>query len=136
MEMARVGAEGHVSAAQVAERHGIPVAVLAKTLQKLARAGIATGRRGVRGGYALARPPSQVTVLEVIDAFEPRRTTGDCLLDETARGSCGEFDLCRLRRLVDEVDELTRCTYASVTIETLVGARPAQPLTLRVVNER
>jgi hypothetical protein len=42
--------------------------------------------------------------------------------------------LWRLRKLLDEVDETARCTYASVTLETLVGNRPQQDLELRVVR--
>ena len=133
MEMARAGPEGQVTVTQVAERHGIRVSVLAKTFQVLVRAGIAASARGVRGGYRLARAASQVTVLDVIDVFEGARATG-CLLAEPSEADCKETSLCRLRRLVDEVDEMARCTYASVTLETLVGNRRPRALELRVVR--
>ena len=134
MEMARAGPDGQVSVTQVAERYAIPVTVLAKIFQQLARAGLAAGKRGVRGGYALAKHASDVTVLDVIDAFEPARRSANCLLEKGAHAACKEFQLCRLRTLIDEVDEMSRSTYASVTIETLVGSRPPQALQLRVVK--
>jgi Rrf2 family protein len=133
MEMARAGPEGQVTVTQVAARHGIRVSVLAKTFQALARAGIAVSARGVRGGYRLASAASQVTVLDVIDAFEGSRAAG-CLLAGPGEADCNETSLCRLRRLVDEVNEMARCTYASVTLETLVGNRPPRSLELRVVR--
>ncbi|MCP3978678.1 MAG: Rrf2 family transcriptional regulator [bacterium] len=134
MEMARAGVENPVAATRVAERYKIPTSVLAKIFQQLVRAGIAVSTRGVGGGYALARSPSEVTVLDVIDAFEAARKTAGCLLVDEDDVACGEFTLCRLRSLVDEVDEMARCTYASVTLETLVGNRPRQDVKLRVIR--
>lgn len=131
MEMARSPEGTPVTAAQVAGRYGIPATVLAKTFQQLVRAGLATSTRGVRGGYVLTRPAAEVTVLEVIEAFEQPRSSS-CLIADTDEAECEEADLCRLRRLLDEVDEMARCTYASVTLDTLVGNRPGrdEPLTV------
>jgi Rrf2 family protein len=120
MDLARVGESGRVTAAEVAARYAIPPAVLAKVLQGLVRAGLAVGSRGSKGGYRLARKSSQMTVLEVLEAFEPRREPGACLLDPDRPGSCGQGATCRLRWLFDEVDELARSTFASITLETLV----------------
>ena len=134
MEMARAGANGQVTVTRVAERYGIPVSRLAKIFQQLVRSGVAVSTRGVRGGYGLTHPPSQVTVLDVIEAFESARTTHRCLIAEDGEADCHDFTLCRLRKLLDEVNETARCTYASVTLETLVGNRPQQDLELRVVR--
>ena len=133
MEMARE-ADDHVSVTQVAERYGVSTAVLAKIFQQLVRVGIAESTRGVRGGYKLSRSPSVLTVLDVIEAFQPPRSTRRCLLAEETETTCSDFTLCRLRKLVDEVDETARCTYASVTLETLVGNRPRQDVELRVIK--
>jgi Rrf2 family protein len=121
MEMASARAGVFVTANQVAERYEIPSSVLAKVFQQLVRAGLAVGTRGTRGGYQLARAASQVTVMEVIDAFEPVRSEANCLLADPVDEICVKGEICRLRRLVDEVDELVRCTYSSVTLDTLVG---------------
>ncbi len=121
MEMARSAADAPVTAARVAERYGIPSTVLAKTFQQLVRAGLASGMRGVRGGYVLTRPAAQVTVLDVIEAFEPARPRQSCLIAGRDAPECAETDTCRLRRLLDEVDETTRSTFASVSLDTLVG---------------
>jgi len=134
LEMARAGTGNQVTAAQVAQRYAIPLAVLAKVFQQLVRAGIAVGTRGTRGGYSLARPPSELTVLDVIEAFEPVRRDGQCLLASEDDRSCDDDGLCRLRNLFDEVEELSRCTYASVTLETLAGNRSDPDLRLRIVK--
>ena len=134
MEMARSTEGTPVTAAQVAGRYDIPSTVLAKTFQQLVRAGLAAGTRGFRGGYALTRPAAKVTVLEVIEAFEPVGSLQQCLLVGRGDPQCTEFDLCPVCRLLDEVDEMARCTYASVTLDTLVGTRSGRGDALTVAR--
>src|SRR5438067_7002015 len=57
-------------ASRLAELHDLPGAYLAKHLQALSRAGIVETAGGPRGGYRLAKPPADITVLDVIDAPE------------------------------------------------------------------
>jgi Rrf2 family protein len=111
LEMAAAAREEPVSVSRVAERNGIPEAALAKVVQQLVRAGIAVGTRGVGGGYRLARPSSQVTVLDVIRAFEPGGTR--------PQGDLGGWAGGRLGPLFAEVDELVQSTFESVTLQTL-----------------
>ena len=134
MEMARSVDGVPVTSALVAERYGISSAVLAKTFQQLVRAGLAAGTRGVRGGYTLTRPPTSVTVLDVIEAFEGPRAPDQCLLADQDDPACTRSDSCRIRRLFDEVDEMARSTYASVTLDTLVGNRTSRAGELRVIS--
>lgn len=121
MEMARAG-DQVVTVAQVAQRYRIPPGPLAKVLQQLVRSGLAFGTRGIGGGYRLARRPSELTVLDVISLYEPPRPVGRCVLADRMERTCDTFTACRLRRLFDEVDEVTRGTLQSVTLETLVRA--------------
>lgn len=118
-EMA-MAADGLVTVAAVANRYGIPEAALAKVFQQLVRAGFATGTRGIGGGYRLARPASEITVLDVLHVFERARPTGACLLHDGPGDRCPQSSACRLHWLFSEVDELVRCTYESVTLKTLV----------------
>jgi Rrf2 family protein len=119
MEMARAGDQA-VTVAQVARRYRIPAGPLAKVFQQMVRSGVALGTRGIGGGYRLARRPADLTVLEVISLYEPPRQPGRCVLADGLAPSCDPFPACRLRRLFDEVDEVTRGTLQSVTLETLV----------------
>jgi Rrf2 family protein len=121
MELARASPGELVTAAHVAARYRIPPSVVAKVFQQLVHRGIATGSRGSGGGYRLAAPAADVRVLDVVEAIEPAAHGSHCLLDDLGPGSCHLGDGCRLRRLVQEVDELARSTYASVTLEALVG---------------
>lgn len=118
-EMALAG-EGLVTVSGVAARYGIPEGALAKVFQQLVRAGLAVGTRGIGGGYRLARPASRMTVLDVLSVFERPRTPGACLLHDQPDQPCPQSSVCNLHWLFEEVDELVRCTYESVTLETLV----------------
>ena len=133
-EMA-MAADAMVTVAAVAKRYGIPEGALAKVFQQLVRAGLASGTRGIGGGYRLARPASKITVLEVLHVFERPRAAGACLLHDGPGESCPKTSACSLHWLFTEVDELVRCTYESVTLQTLVrraGRRPEGLHPLRV----
>lgn len=112
--------KGPVTVGNLAKHYRIPEGALAKVMQDLVRAGIARGVRGVGGGYLLARPPREITVLDVIAVFDPPRRSGHCLLADSAEPDCADLPDCRLRRLFDEVDDMARNTFASVNLETLV----------------
>jgi Rrf2 family protein len=117
LEMALAGDEP-VTVSGVAARHAIPPTALAKVFQQLVRVGLATSARGIGGGYRLARPRSAISVLDVMAVFDPPRPPGQDLLPDRRRRSDTLVD-DGLRRLFDEVDEIVRCTYASVTLDTL-----------------
>lgn len=68
-ELARAGSEP-VPIGQIAERRGMPVQFLEQLFSTLRRAGILTSHRGAKGGYTLARPPEEITVLEVVQALD------------------------------------------------------------------
>ncbi len=58
------------SAREIAARHNIPPALMAKLLQRLARNGLVASHHGIKGGYRIARPASRITVREIIEALE------------------------------------------------------------------
>ena len=127
LEMAQAENDAQVTVAQVAERYRIPETALAKVFQRLVRSGLAAGTRGVGGGYRLAKEPSQVTVLDIVSVFEPPRPLRQCLVQDRPEAPCANLSTCRLKRLFDEVDENTRTTFASVTLDTLAGKRVPLP---------
>lgn len=119
MELARARAGRIVTVGEVASRYGLAEGSLAKVFQRLVRAGIARGTRGVGGGYRLARPASKVTILDVVRAFEPVRPGGWCPGDRGADHR--DHQRCSLARVFDEMDQMLEATFASITLETLVA---------------
>ena len=119
VEMARAG-DRPVTVGEVAGPYNIPPTALAKVLQQLVRAGLAEGTRGIGGGYRLARPRAEITVLDVVSVFESLRPPGHDLLHARRDTRAVGPHTTALQRLFDEVDESTRATLASVTLDTLV----------------
>jgi Rrf2 family cysteine metabolism transcriptional repressor len=70
-ELARSG-DQPVPIAVIAERRGMPVQFLEQLFSTLRRAGLLDSRRGVRGGYTLARSAEEITVLEIVQALDGR----------------------------------------------------------------
>jgi Rrf2 family protein len=81
-ELARVGGSGPVPIGEIARRRDIPVQFLEGMFATLRRAGILTSQRGVKGGYSFARPPQEVTVLDVVEALEGTLGADESLQDE------------------------------------------------------
>jgi Rrf2 family transcriptional regulator, cysteine metabolism repressor len=69
-ELARRGGDSPTPIGEIAGARGIPVQFLEGLFATLRRAGILQSQRGVKGGYRFARPPAEVTVLEVVELLE------------------------------------------------------------------
>ena len=70
VELHRQGGAGPVPIAELARRRAIPVQFLEQLFASLRRAGILRSQRGVKGGYTLARPADEVTVLELVEVLD------------------------------------------------------------------
>ncbi len=81
-ELARRGNAAPVPIGEIARARDIPVQFLEGLFASLRRAGILQSQRGVKGGYSFARPPAEVTVLEVVELLE-----GELGADAAATGS-------------------------------------------------
>jgi Rrf2 family cysteine metabolism transcriptional repressor len=69
-ELARRGQSAPVPIGEIARARDIPVQFLEGLFATLRRAGILQSQRGVKGGYSFARPPAEITVLEVVELLE------------------------------------------------------------------
>lgn len=115
-----------LSAARLAEFHGVPPAYLAKTMQALAGAGLVTGAVGRAGGYRLAAAPTTVTVLAVVDAVEGAGPVFRCR-EIRRRGparvrASAYAPVCAVAAVMHRAEAAWRRELASVTVADLVGA--------------
>jgi len=69
-ELARRGGQSPVPIGEIASARDIPVQFLEGLFATLRRAGVLQSQRGVKGGYRFAKPPAEVTVLEVVELLE------------------------------------------------------------------
>lgn len=69
-ELARTGSPDPVPIGELARRREIPVQFLEQLFAVLRRAGVLKSQRGVKGGYAFARQPAEITVLEIVELLD------------------------------------------------------------------
>lgn len=105
------------TAQELAADSKIPFDYLSKILNALARAGIVTSQRGRGGGFQTAQPASQLTVLEVVSAVDPIKRIKACPLGLKAHAN----QLCPLHSKLDDAARSIEETFASTTIQSLVG---------------
>ncbi|HEY8475642.1 MAG TPA: RrF2 family transcriptional regulator [Chloroflexota bacterium] len=108
--------EGPVQSAEIAARQSIPEAYLEQLLTTLRKAGLVRSTRGPHGGHELARPPSEITLGDVVAALEGSLVPVDCL-DEAGR--CQVSAACSLQEVWRRVHETTWDMLRSVTVEEL-----------------
>jgi Rrf2 family transcriptional regulator, cysteine metabolism repressor len=69
-ELGRIGGTDPVPIGELARRRDIPVQFLEQLFATLRRAGLLRSQRGVKGGYTFARPPSEISVLEIVELLD------------------------------------------------------------------
>src|SRR5499427_3828579 len=94
--------QGACSAKDVAESYGIPPEVLAKILQRLAKAGLLHSQHGINGGYTLARAANEISAYEVIQAIDGPLFITSCI---TVRGECDQTERCTIREPLRKVNQ-------------------------------
>jgi Rrf2 family protein len=115
-------ASASTSAREIAEQYDIPIELLAKVLQRLVRGGLLASQQGTRGGYQLARLPSQISVADVIQAIDGPVTVTACSTEE---GTCEQFSKCNVRDPLWRVRERILAALGECTIAELAADVPA-----------
>jgi Rrf2 family protein len=113
-----------LSAAKLAEYHGVPAAYLAKHLQALAGAGVLQTVKGARGGYRLARPAAEITVLDVVEAIDGDESAFRCSeirrRGPVAMPARDYVKPCGIHQAFTRADEVWRAELAQTTITDLL----------------
>lgn len=93
-----------VEAQTIANSQVVPMRFLLKIMPSLIRTGIVRSQRGVGGGYALARHPKDITLLDVVEAIEGPIFLNRCLLDE---GLCSKQGppSCQIHQALAEIQQ-------------------------------
>ena len=123
---------GPTSVRDIAERTGLPQPYLEQILLALKGAGLVRSKRGVGGGYVLARPPEQITLGSIVSAVDGPIVAGDFGLPHE-NGACDHEGQCVLLAVWSEVGEHMRQHLDSFTLADMVsraqGMTPAlEPL--------
>ncbi len=117
LHLADKGKDEVTPLSEISEARDIPEKFLAKIFQSLSRSGILRSHRGVRGGFTLAKPPSEITVKDVLEAIQGPYHLTKCIPDP---GSCPRSDSCAMRTLLVTAEERLLEVFVKHTLEDVV----------------
>lgn len=103
----RADETGPTSVRDIAERTGLPQPYLEQILLALKGAGLVRSKRGVGGGYVLARPPEQILLSEILSAVDGPITLGD-FGEPHADGACDHEGQCVLLAIWKQAGDVMR----------------------------
>jgi len=109
-----------VSKQEICDEEGITPAFLTKILQPLIRGGIVRSKRGVAGGFALAKDPEKVTILDVMKAVDEPLTLNLCLLEGE---SCERECICPVHDLWVQARDRLEEVFGSQSLAELARER-------------
>lgn len=100
----------------------LPLPTVSKLLKGLAKHGLLVSQRGVKGGYALARRPDEITVAQIIGALDGPIAITDCSADMT--GKCELERLCSVRTNWQRINVAIRDALEGLTLADMARAAP------------
>jgi Rrf2 family protein len=124
--LARVG-QKVVSARDIAEQHCVPLPLLMNVLKKLNRTGYVNSVRGARGGYVLAVEPTNLTLVDLIQAVEGPVHLTRCTNSASDARTCDIMGTCPIRGSLARVHHQLRNFLSKITIADLAFDRGVTP---------
>lgn len=109
---------GTASAAELARELGIPGAFLRRILQRLGKKGMVRSKKGIGGGFELARRPRDIVVGDVVTSLQGPVRLSDCDLRKTV---CAGYGRCILRGKLKEIEARLVSELMGISIGTLSG---------------
>lgn len=107
----------------ISRRQNISPRYLEQIFQGLKKAGIIKSKRGPQGGYSLAKPASEITVLEIIKATEQDAVLVDCVIKPPQKrrrtDNCPFEGNCVVQTVWQEATDLLEGLFGKITLETL-----------------
>ncbi|HEX4176771.1 MAG TPA: Rrf2 family transcriptional regulator [Acidimicrobiales bacterium] len=119
LSLALHGAGTPTSVRDIAERTGLPQPYLEQILLALKGAGLVRSKRGVGGGYVLARSPGEISLAQIVSAVDGPIAAGD-FGEPHENGACDHEGQCVLLAVWADVGEVIRTHLQSYTLADMV----------------
>jgi Rrf2 family protein len=116
--IATYAGDGALRAREIAEAYSIPPQLLAKSLQRLAKAGIVRSQAGIKGGYSLPRPPQQISAFDIVRAIDGPLFLASCEI------GCEMAERCTIKRPLARVNDSILDLLRRISVADL--SEPAQ----------
>jgi Rrf2 family protein len=103
-----------LSIKKISEKEGVPFEFLEKIVRQLAEAKLVKGKKGVQGGYILARSPAKITTEDIVSVLEGKESAVNCAL-------CGKAKKCMAKNVWKKIDIAINKTLKSITLKDLIS---------------
>lgn len=115
--LAQLGPDVRAATGRIAQEKSIPPSFLAKIVSQLSVAGLLQTSRGARGGVSLAKPASDISLLDVVEAIDGPILLNDCVSDIS---NCNYTEDCPLKDVWCDaqrmlVDHLSKANFAELS---------------------
>ena len=120
--MTHMARDKHVhSASEIAESLGITAATVSKILKMLARQNLVASVLGAKGGYTLARAPSEISIAEIINAMDGPISITEC---SGTTSSCSRESGCSTRGSWQVINKIILGTLEKVKLAEMIEPKP------------
>ena len=109
--------EGPILLRDIARRQEVSEKYLEHSISALRRAGLVRSIQGARGGYILAKPPSEIRVSEIMGVLEGSMAPVECVDNPQV---CHRANLCVTRDIWVRIKEATDSILQSTTLQDMV----------------
>src|SRR4030067_1477265 len=120
LELAYHYGEGPIELKEIAKKENISLKYLEQVINPLRAAGLVKSIRGSKGGYSLAKPPSDICLYDVVETLEGPLNLLECLRDPKV---CQKVPSCVTRDIWEEVSEAISKIFYSDTLEEMVNRK-------------
>jgi Rrf2 family cysteine metabolism transcriptional repressor len=120
LELASRYGEGPIELKEIARKEDISLKYLEQVINSLRTAGLVKSIRGSKGGYSLAKPPSEICLYDVVETLEGPLNLLECLHDSKV---CQKVPSCVTRDIWKEVSDAISKIFYSVTLEDMVNRK-------------
>jgi Rrf2 family protein len=117
LELASRFGEGPIELKEIARSQEISIKYLEQVIIPLRMAGIVKSARGSKGGYSLAKPPSEICLFDIVETLEGPLYLVDCIKDSKR---CRRSSSCVTRDIWSEVSEALHRVLKSITLDEMV----------------
>jgi Rrf2 family transcriptional regulator, cysteine metabolism repressor len=118
-ELALHHGQDPVSIKTIAEKQKISDYYLEQLFGSLRKAGLINSIRGAQGGYVLSRPPSEITVANILNVLEGPIEISDCLSDDEM--NCSRINYCATRLLWMKISDSVNDVIDSISLQDMIN---------------
>jgi len=101
-----------VTAREIAKNYNLPYELVSKVLQQLTRYNVVLSIQGAKGGYRLGKGTSDISLIDIISAVEPRHQITNCMMEGSSVKDCDHYDCCMIRdpliKIQNKIDNLLK----------------------------